>query len=128
MAAEQGVFHLTMANETPLVGETTVEASKMCRLRKGTRGQAMQCVNCRNEVNGVPAVCPYCHGSPIFYGTGPHFPKSPPIDPASDAALNIGVLGYMVGGVALFSCPPLGLAILGGAAISTLSGLFKKDS
>jgi hypothetical protein len=86
----------------------------------------VQCVNCKNEINVGGMVCPYCHGDPLIFGSGPHFPNSPPIDPATDAALNIGVLGGLAGAAVCFACPPIGLAILGVAGISTLWGLFNK--
>ena len=34
----------------------------------------MRCVNCQNDVNLGGLVCPYCHGNPVIFGSGPYFP------------------------------------------------------
>ena len=83
----------------------------------------MRCVNCQNEINVGGMVCPYCHGNPILFGTGPHFPEIQK-GGASDTALSIGVLGGIAGIATCLSCPPLGITILGVAAVSTVWGLF----
>lgn len=32
----------------------------------------MQCINCNNNLNGYPLVCPYCHTNPAWFGSAPY--------------------------------------------------------
>jgi hypothetical protein len=75
----------------------------------------MRCVNCQHEVNPGGMVCPYCHGNPILFGTGPPYPHLGPTSPL----LTVGLIGTIL----LPVFPVVGGVLLGG---SVLYGLWKK--
>jgi hypothetical protein len=74
----------------------------------------MRCVNCQNEVNPGGMVCPYCHGHPAIFGSGPYYPEIQP--GPGDCAVTAGILGV----ICLPVFPVVGVALLGGALIRGL--------
>jgi hypothetical protein len=83
----------------------------------------MQCVNCNNEIHGVPLVCPYCHTNPVWFGSQP-YDGVKNIGQASpdDAAITLGVLGL----VATPVLPPVGIILCGIAGLSLVSNWWRR--
>src|ERR1019366_9127248 len=79
-----------------------------------SRIPAMRCVNCHNDLNGYPMVCPYCHTNPAHFGSQPYSGIDPDIvnAPCNDAGTLVVVL-WVLGIFLLLLCPPLGLVIIG---------------
>jgi hypothetical protein len=81
----------------------------------------MQCINCASEINPGGMVCPFCHGNPIIFGSGPYYPSiSPPDD--VDHATSAGLIGAIL----LPVFPPVGGALLAGGILYGIWRAFKK--
>jgi hypothetical protein len=85
-------------------------------------GPAVQCVNCRNDINVGAMVCPYCHTNPILFGSEPydglkHINEPSPYDPE----MTLGMLGA----VFLPVLPPVGVVLWDMAGLSLASKWFK---
>jgi hypothetical protein len=103
------------------VGCTPDAALPMKHPSSVKKGQAVQCVNCRNEINLGAMVCPYGHANPILFGAEPydglkHINEPSPYDPE----MTLGVLGA----VFLSVLPPVGV-LWGMAGLSLASKWFK---
>jgi hypothetical protein len=81
-------------------------------------GHPVKCVNCHNEIDGAPMVCPFCHTNPIIFGSEPydglkHINNPGPYSPE----ITLGVLGA----VFLPVLPPVSGVLWGLAGLSLVS-------
>ena len=76
----------------------------------------MQCVNCHADLNGYPLVCPYCKTNPASFGSEPYSGIQGLNDGVYDPEVAAGVTVY-IGGLACIVCLPVGLGIIGLAAV-----------
>jgi hypothetical protein len=76
-----------------------------------------QCTNCNNQLNGYPLVCPYCHTNPSVWGSAPYSGTQGLNDGVYDP--EVAAFGTAtIGGILCFGpLLPVGLGIIGLAAI-----------
>src|SRR6202034_2612642 len=100
------------AHRLPLLFPTTNRLS---------RNQAMQCINCKSDLNGYPLVCPYCHTDPASFGSQPYSGIDPANRPQADGPTLLLTVLIFFGMIGRFVFPPVGIVLLGLAGILVLS-------
>jgi hypothetical protein len=74
------------------------------------------CVNCRQEINALGMVCPFCHTNPYWYGSQPYSGIDPQMFDG-DAGVGCGVIVGVLGLICLFVWPIVGGVVLGSSIV-----------
>jgi hypothetical protein len=83
----------------------------------------MRCINCNNEINGLPLVCPYCHTNPAWFGSQPYDGVKNIGQPGpNDPEITLGLLGLF----AMPLLPPVGLTLWGIAGLSLVTKWWRR--